>query len=120
MAYGMSYDDFWHADTEMHAAYREAARIKLENENYNAWLIGAYVHNAVGVVIGNAFKTKSAPAQKYMKPLDILPKKKTAATDEEAEKQAELQELCRQHDAMAAIAQRFNAQRKDEDGGSGY
>lgn len=44
---------------------------ELDDINYQAWLIGLYVHKAVGTILGNAFSEKSSIKDTYFeKPLD--------------------------------------------------
>ena len=81
LSYGMTYEQYWDGDPWMTRAYAQAYLLKRKIENENMWILGAYVANAFGTVIGNAFGKKKL---KYLeKPLDIFPK-----TD--AEKQAEV------------------------------
>lgn len=43
----MSYNEFWNGDPELVIAYREADRIKRENNNFNLWLQGKYFYEAI-------------------------------------------------------------------------
>lgn len=79
----MTYEQYWYGDPLMVRAYAQSYLLKRKIENENMWIMGAYVADAFGTVISNAFGGKS---RKYIaKPLDIFPK-----TD--AEKQAEIRE----------------------------
>lgn len=83
IAYGMTYEQYWYGDPWMASAYAQAYLLKRKIENENMWIMGSYVANAFGTVIGNAFGKKKL---KYLeKPLDIFPKT-------EAEQQAEIRE----------------------------
>ena len=83
MAYGMTYEQYWYGDPWMARAYAQSYLLKRKIENENAWILGAYMANAFGTVIGNAFGKKKV---NYLdKPMDIFPKT-------EAEKQAEVRE----------------------------
>ena len=83
IAYGMTYEQFWYGDPWMCRAYAQAYLLKRKVENENAWILGAYMANAFGTVLANAFSKKKA---KYLeKPLELFPKT-------EAEEQAELRE----------------------------
>ena len=83
MAYGMTYEQYWYGDPWMVRAYAQTYLLKRKIENENMWIMGAYVANAFGTVIGNAFGKKK---MKYLeKPLDVFPK-----TD--AEEQSEIRE----------------------------
>lgn len=47
MSLGMSYDDFWHGDIAMAAAYREAKRLADKRKNQELWLQGRYIYDAI-------------------------------------------------------------------------
>lgn len=62
-----------------------AEDIKREQTNYFLWLQGAYIYDAVGVVIGNALSKKGATKKEYIKePIRITP-----LTEEEKQIKAE-------------------------------
>ena len=83
IAYGMTYEQYWYGDPWMVRAYAEAYLNRRKIQNENAWILGAYVANAVTVAIANTFGKKRAD---YLKqPLDLFPKT-------EAEKQIEIRE----------------------------
>lgn len=54
MAMGMTYDQFWNGEVGMKTAYREAYRIRIEQEqriaDRNNWLMGQYVVSALNAV----------------------------------------------------------------------
>lgn len=50
LAIGMSYNEFWFCDCTLVKAYREAHRLRLEQENLNAWLHGLYVYEAFATI----------------------------------------------------------------------
>lgn len=83
IAYGMTWEQFWYGDPWMASAYAQAYLLKRKIENENAWIQGAYVANAFGTVLSNAFGKKKVDYLK--KPLDIFPKT-------EAEQKAEVRE----------------------------
>lgn len=59
ITYGMSVKEFWEENPDLFWAYRFSYFNKLKNEqemfNNNAWLQGAYFHEAVSVALCNAF-----------------------------------------------------------------
>ena len=83
IAYGMTYEQYWFGNPWMTRAYAQAYLLKRKIENENMWIQGAYITNAFGTVLSNAFGKKKVEYLK--KPLDIFPKT-------EAEKQAEIRE----------------------------
>jgi phage protein U len=44
---GMSQHEFWHGDTRLHKAYREADKRKIERISSEGWIHGMYVVQAV-------------------------------------------------------------------------
>lgn len=47
MSIGMTYSEYWDGDAMMPRFYREAEELRRRRENYNAWLQGAYVYEAI-------------------------------------------------------------------------
>ena len=109
MLYGMTYDQYWYGDPWMVRAYAQAYLLKRKVENENAWIQGAYVANAFGTVLSNAFGKKKTD---YLtKPLDIFPKT-------EAEEQAEIREEKRKLIVWLNGMKKIAA-KKNKDTGSG-
>lgn len=47
MSIGMSYDEFWNGDVSMVEAYRTADELRLRQRNYELWLQGMYMYEAL-------------------------------------------------------------------------
>lgn len=47
LAIGMSYDEFYQKDHTLVIAYRKAYKLKMEQQNRDMWLTGAYVYQAI-------------------------------------------------------------------------
>lgn len=47
LAMGMSWDDYWFGDPWMAKAVRQAHRMKQNQRNFDLWLQGAYVYEAI-------------------------------------------------------------------------
>lgn len=47
MSIGMSYDEFWNGDVSIVEAYRKADELRLKQRNYELWLQGMYVYEAL-------------------------------------------------------------------------
>lgn len=65
ITYGMSVKEFWEDDPDLFWAYRFSYYNKVKedqrNLNFQAWLQGAYFHEAVSVALANSFgKNKKA------------------------------------------------------------
>ena len=65
MAMGMPYHEYWHGDVWAAKAYREAYEIRREQENFQAWLNGLYVYDAMAAVMA-----WSKYGSKLKRPLD--------------------------------------------------
>ena len=74
----MTYEDYWEREPRLVKAYREAERIKIENQNSFEWLQGKYFFDALCVALFNSFSKSTA---KYPeKPYRVTP-----MTEEEIE-----------------------------------
>lgn len=94
MSMGVPREEYWHGDYTQLAEYRKSFEIQRERANYDAWLQGAYVYDALCMVspILQAFAkngTKPTPYHKepYGMKLDEAstgaPEKKQTKTNEE-------------------------------------
>lgn len=52
LSIGVSYELYWYGDPWAVAAYREAEIFRQERANYEAWLSGRYIYDALQSVIG--------------------------------------------------------------------
>lgn len=43
----MSYDEYWNKDSTLVIAYREAYQIQRDNRNFEMWLQGRYIYDAI-------------------------------------------------------------------------
>ncbi len=107
ITYGMSVKEFWEENPDLFWAYRFSYYSKLKTEqeifNNNAWLQGAYFHEAVTVALCNAFSHQKV---KYSeRPYGFEERAKN--TEDERKKQIEMNVA----DVKARIAQ-VNAIRK--------
>ena len=86
----MSANEFWEGNPDLFWAYRFSYYTKMkseqENMNFQAWLQGAYIHEAVSVAIANNFG-KGKRASYTKKPYNLTKE------DEEREVQREQKEL---------------------------
>ena len=107
LAYGMTYEQYWYGDPWMVRYYAESYLLKRKVENENAWILGAYMMNAVSIALANSFGKKRYDYLK--KPLDLFPKT-------EAEKQMEIREEKRK---LINWLNGFKASAKKKNTGSG-
>ena len=47
MSIGMSYDEFWNQDVKMVVAYRKANELRDKRKNFELWLQGSYIYEAL-------------------------------------------------------------------------
>ncbi len=68
ITYGMSVKEFWEDDPDLFWAYRFSYFNKLKQEqeifNNNAWLQGAYFHEAISVALCNVFSKQKVEYSK--------------------------------------------------------
>ena len=107
ITYGMSVKEFWEDNPDLFWAYRFSyfTKIKTEQEifNNNAWLQGAYFHEAITVALCNAFGKQKIKYSEKPYGFD-----RAENTEEKKKKQIEINVA----DIKARIAQ-VNAIRKN-------
>jgi hypothetical protein len=74
--YGMSSKEFWEDDPKLYWSYRTFYLKKLEEEelktDYQCWLEGAYIFNALNIVYSNMFaKDGEQPKEYFDKPIYV-------------------------------------------------
>ena len=69
---GMSVDEFYRGHTWLTVSYKRAYRIRREQENFDKWLIGAYIYEAMqrNAPLFNAF-SKAKPEPYLERPYDL-------------------------------------------------
>ena len=88
----MSTNEFWNEEPKLLWAYRKvyADKIKIQNEmnNYNAWLNGLYVFDAMSKCLFNSFgrKETQSPEHYVPKPYNFNAKPKTKEELEQEER----------------------------------
>ena len=86
MSLGMTYDQFWHCNTRVHKAYREAYKIKQRNDEFDRWRRGIYFYTAIRcapLIVG--FDKDAKPEPYPDRPLPL--------TQKEAEEQEQQREI---------------------------
>ena len=106
MAFGMSYEEFWHGSPILCEFYRKKHLLEIEQRNQEMWLQGLYIFDAVAVAVSNCF---SKHKQKYLsEPIRIIPKT-------EDELQAEKEETRRKMvERLNQFAKEFNKKKEAE------
>lgn len=117
MAIGMSLAEYWEGSPHLVKYYRQAHKLKMEEQNQIAWIQGLYFKAALDSALGTIFKRKGSKSVPYLeKPLEIFPK-----TEEEKEKEAikERQKAVDYFNKLIKLQQLRKKQKGDEiDGGN--
>lgn len=111
---GMSLTEYWDGDPKLTRYYREAQRLKNKKDNFNAWLNGLYIYNALLCVspLYRDWVKDHHPEKYFAEPIDIYPKTETE------EKETEIRQAEANKAAVLSWAQRVNrmfAKKKEED-----
>ena len=90
LAMGMTYDEYWNQSPSLVRAYRKAWQMKREQKNYEMWMQGMYIYNAllcVAPVMRASFGGGKVEPGKYPdKPYPLTEKE---VQEREAEKERE-------------------------------
>lgn len=89
LSIGMTSAEYWEGDNDLPKAYRKAFKLRQENKNYEAWLNGMYVYDAVVSAMSHLSEKKSNHKNYAEKPYDFTPRKEEEKV-EEAQAQAEV------------------------------
>ena len=67
MAMGMTYDEFWYGEADRVKYYRQAEEIRRKEKDYDLWLQGRYIYDALCAVspLLHAFAKNGTQAEKY-------------------------------------------------------
>lgn len=118
MAMGMTYDEFWNCNTKVHKAYRDAWKQKKQYRNWELWMQGAYIYDAllkVAPVMRAALsKTRVDPGKYLEEPYPLT--EKEANDREEAKRQARLSRLLAVLDKESEDAKQHQKEANMSDG----
>lgn len=109
LAIGMPAEEYWHGDVTLAKAYRKADTLRRQRTNYEAWLQGAYIYEAIcnASPLINAFSKEHKPYP--------YPERPYAITQEEVEeRQKEKIKLAAEQFAVYAIQK--NKERREKSG----
>lgn len=67
LSLGMSYEEYWRGDAEAVRYFRKAETIRAKRRNFEMWLQGLYIYEAIGDMtpVLHAFAKKGAKALPY-------------------------------------------------------
>ena len=92
----MTYQQYWYGEIRLAKAYAEAERFRLEQREYDMWLQGAYVREALqsALSVSEFFRAKGAKPLPYPdKPYGVWHKRDEQVEAERKRKQAEGERL---------------------------
>lgn len=110
----MTYDQFWFGDPWIAKTYREAYVERRKAENARDWILGAYMYNAVGIALSNAFRKKGSKPESYLEePFQIFPLT-------EAEQAAKVQKEKEKIEAVYRSMLKQQRQKKEQEAAKEY
>lgn len=92
LAMGMTSDEYWNGDAELPRYFREAHLLRRKQANFDAWLNGYYVYNALlcASPLFRDWVKDHRPEEYFGEPLDLYPDKKTISEEQRLEDAREL------------------------------
>ena len=109
LSIGMTANEFWNEDVDLAKAYREAYKIKRREDNFDLWLQGRYIYEALCCAspLFRSFGKGKIKAHEYAKrPYDLFEEdRKITEEEEEKAKQERIKEYMRRQ--MESINSRF-------------
>lgn len=86
----MTYDQYWYGDACMVRAFYKAEKLRKQERDYQAWVSGLYIKEAIESTVGNMFKKQGTPPIEYPeKPYYMQAEEQTeAAREKEKQEQA--------------------------------
>ena len=87
LAMGMTYDLYWNMDAALVKAYRKAKEIRRDEHNFDLWLQGRYIYDAIAAlspILRTSFSKRPVKAEKYVeKPYPLTEKAAQKAIEDE-------------------------------------
>lgn len=115
LAIGMTAEQYWHGDPTLCKAYRKAEEIRQERMNYEKWLQGSYIYEAVCAAspLFNPMSKRGKPFPYPKKPYEFkkAQEKKSKVEVEKEEAQVQKDKFLAQ---MRMINAKFERQAKKE------
>ena len=110
MSMGMTYDEFWYGEPDRVKYYRQAEEIRRKEKDYDLWLQGRYIYDALCAVspLLHAFAKNGTQAEKYNE--DPYPR---TMKDYKALQEKQMKERA---EAFAAFVDAKNRERREKNG----
>lgn len=92
LAMGMTLAEYYDGDPDDYKSVREAHTLRLEQANFDAWLHGLYIYNAMQCVspLFRDLVKDHHPEKYFMEPLNLYPKPVKKTEEERLEDKKEL------------------------------
>lgn len=92
LAMGMTLKEYWDGDIANLKYVRKAHELRKKEENFNAWLHGLYIYNALQCVspMYRDLLRDHRPEDYFKEPLNLYPKRKARSEEERIEDKREL------------------------------
>lgn len=104
LSIGVTYDEYWHGEPERLKFAREADKLMRKRENFDLWLQGRYMYEAI-ICASPATNPFSKAKKCYPYPEQPFP-----LTKEEAEQRAEEEQIKRYQEMRSRMMAEYNAQ----------
>ena len=118
----MTHDQFWNQDVELVKFYREADKIRCERRNYELWMQGAYIYEAIldaSPVLRFSFSKKPIKPEPYLdKPFELGTGKREEKTAETRQNTKEEKQDRKARQMMEMFMLSFN-KKFEKKGGEG-
>lgn len=115
LSIGMTAAEYWDGENELKRAYRAAYKMRVNEQNFNLWLQGKYIYDAMCCVspIFNPFSKKKEPFPYTEHPYDLFDDDRKARLEEK--KKREYKEvLAKMKARMESWNKQFKNKRKKE------
>ena len=107
---GMTHEQYWHGNPWLVKPYREAAKLKQQDDNFNYWLQGKYIYDALQLVspLLRAFSKKPKAIPYHTEPYQFGKKKKEEVVEKEEREMHKMKTL------FECMAARINKNMKNK------
>ena len=109
LSIGMSAEEFWHGEAELVIAYRQAHKLRRKEANFNCWLQGRYIYDALlcaSPLLRTNFTKGKVTAYDYVEQYN-LDEEDRAIAEEKKEQKQQQKLFKRMQDKMASINKKF-------------
>lgn len=115
LAIGMTPDAYWNGDNDLPKAYREADKLRLERDNFQSWLHGKYIYDALLAAspLLNGMSKRNEPFPYLESPYEFKDQTHDKESEREKERQEYLSEKNKIEMMLMKASARFAQRRKE-------